>query len=79
MADSTQNSKEKEIIKFLYFSELGDCGEDHKGHQKYCDKMLEDGYTLVSITPMGNLDVRRDSYEGTIVYHWKLLSTKPFK
>ena len=78
MTDSTQK-KEQEIIKFLYFSELGDCGQDHKGHQKYCDEMLSDGYTLVSLTPMGNLDVRRDSFEGTIVYHWKLLAMKAFK
>ena len=41
--------------------------------------MLKEGYTLVSMTPMGNLDVRRDSFEGTIVYHWKLLPMKAFK
>ena len=33
--------------------------------------MLKDGYTLVSITQLGNLDDRRDSYEGTIIYQWK--------
>ena len=41
--------------------------------------MLKDGYSLVSMTPLGDLDVRRDSYEGTLVYHWKLVSIKPFK
>ena len=30
------------------------------------------GYTLVNITSLGNLDDRRDSYEGTLIYHWKL-------
>ena len=54
----TDNSKEQEIVKFFYFSELGTCGENSKGHQEYCDKMLKEGYTLVSMTPMGNLDVR---------------------
>ena len=78
MADNVEK-KEREIIKFFYFSELGDCGEDYKGHQKYCNKMLKDGYSLVSMTPLGDLDVRRDSYEGTLVYHWKLVSIKPFK
>ena len=33
--------------------------------------MIAQGYTLVNMTPLGNLDDRRDSYEGTIVYHWK--------
>ena len=78
MADSAKNTL-PEVVKFFYFSELGTCGEGSKGHQKYCDKMLQDGYTLVSMTPMGNLDVRRDSFEGTIVYHWKLLLKKAFK
>ena len=41
--------------------------------------MLKNGYSLVSMTPLGDLDVRRDSYEGTLVYHWKLVSIKPFK
>ena len=78
MADSVEK-KEQEIVKFFYFSELGTCGENSKGHQEYCDKMLKEGYTLVSITPMGNLDVRRDSFEGTIIYHWKLIPHKAFK
>ena len=76
---TNMSEKEREIIKFFYFSELGDCGENYKGHQKYCDGMLKDGYSLVSMTPLGDLDVRRDSYEGTLVYHWKLVSIKPFK
>ena len=75
----SEQEQKKEIIKFFYFSELGDCGENSKVHQEYCDKMLNDGYTLISINPMGNLDVRRDSFEGTIVYHWKLEPRKAFK
>jgi len=77
--DDLREKKEKEIIKFFYFSELGTCGQSYKEHQSYCDEMLKDGYTLVSMTPLGNLDVHRDSYEGTLVYHWKLLSIKCFK
>ena len=64
-------SKRKEVIRFYYFSELGLCGDD-KGHQHYCDKMISHGYTLIKITPLGNLDNNRDSYEGTLIYHWKL-------
>ena len=33
--------------------------------------MLSQGYTLVNITSLGNLDDRRDSYEGTVIYHWR--------
>jgi len=64
--------KNKEIVKFLYFSELNLVGFDKKIHQKYCDKMIENNYSLVNITPLGNLDTNRDSYEGTLIYHWKL-------
>ena len=64
--------KNKEIVKFLYFSELNLHGCDKKIHQKYCDKMIENNYSLVNITPLGNLDTNRDSYEGTLIYHWKL-------
>ena len=35
--------------------------------------MIEKGYRLTGITPLGNLDDRRDSYEGTIIYHWRKL------
>ena len=79
MADAIKNNKETEIVKFFYFSELGNCGENYEGHQTYCDKMLKEGYSLVSMIPLGNLDVRRDSYEGTLVYHWRLVSIKSFK
>lgn len=65
-------NKNKEIIKFFYFSELDICGSSKKIHQKYCDKMIEHNYTLVKITPLGNLDINRDSYEGTLIYHWKI-------
>ena len=41
--------------------------------------MIEDGYSLVKVTPLGDLDDRRDSYEGTLIYHWRLVSIKPFK
>ena len=34
--------------------------------------MLSEGYTLVSMKSLGGLDDRRDSYEGTMIYHWKL-------
>lgn len=64
--------KEKEIIRFYYFSEQGICGDDRHKHQEYCNNMLKHGYTLVNMTTMGNLDNHRDSYEGTIIYHWKL-------
>lgn len=64
--------KEKEIIRFYYFSEQGSCGDDRIKHEQYCNNMLKHGYTLISLTPMGNLDNQRDSYEGTIIYHWKL-------
>jgi hypothetical protein len=64
--------KKKEIIKFFYFSELNIVGCDKKIHQKYCDRMIENNYTLNKITPLGNLDTNRDSYEGTLIYHWKL-------
>ena len=30
------------------------------------------GLILVNITQLGGLDDRRDSYEGTLIYHWKL-------
>jgi hypothetical protein len=65
-------NKNKEIIKFFYFSELDICGSSKKIHQEYCDKMIENNYTLVKITPLGNLDMNRDSYEGTLIYHWKI-------
>ena len=77
MADNEK--KEKEIIKFYYFSELGECGENAKKHEEYCKKMIEDGYSLVKVTPLGDLDDRRDSYEGTLIYQWRLVSIKPFK
>ena len=35
--------------------------------------MVNNGYRLNRITPLGNLDDRRDSYEGTIIYHWRKL------
>ena len=62
-----------EAIRFYYFSEGGACGNDStaKHHQEYCDSMLAQGYTLVTMTPLGNLDTFRDSYEGTLVYHWR--------
>lgn len=68
-----------EIVKFMYFSESGVCGENSQGthHEKYCTEMLQQGYTLINMTPLGNLDDRRDSYEGTIVYHWKKKNTPP--
>lgn len=76
----TSEKKELEIVKFFYFSELWKLWRRlPRGHQEYCDKMLKDGYSLVSMTPLGDLDVRRDSYEGTLVYHWKLVSIKSFK
>lgn len=63
----------QEFVKFMYFSESGECGEDSRAthHEKYCNDMLSQGYTLVNITSLGNLDDRRDSYEGTVIYHWK--------
>ena len=64
---------QKEVVKFYYFSENATCGDKAAQHEEYCAKMLSDGYTLLSVTPLGNLDDRRDSYEGTIIYHWKLL------
>jgi hypothetical protein len=79
VTDNLKSEKETEIVKFFYFSELGTCGKETEDHQTYCNEMLKDGYTLVSMTPLGNLDVHRDSYEGTIVYHWKLVSIKSFK
>lgn len=69
----SEQEQKKEIVKFYYFSENAGCGENGDKHQEYCAKMLSDGYTLLSITPLGNLDDRRDSYEGTIIYHWRLL------
>jgi len=65
-------NKNKEIIKFFYFSELNLVGNDKKIHQRYCDKMIENNYSLLKIIPLGNLDINRDSYEGTLIYHWKL-------
>jgi hypothetical protein len=65
-------NKEKEIIKFYYFSELETCGVGKLIHQKYCDKMIDNGYSLEKIIPLGNLDIKRDSYEGTLIYHWKI-------
>ena len=63
-----------EVIKFYYFSDGGCCGNDSTAndHEKYCNNMVSNGYTLVNITSLGNLDDRRDSYEGTLIYHWKL-------
>jgi len=68
------SDKRKEVIKFYYFSEGDCCGTNctAKDHQKYCDEMLSEGYTLVSMKSLGGLDDRRDSYEGTMIYHWKL-------
>mgnify|MGYP006452866993 FL=1 len=68
------SEKKEEIIRFYYFSEGGVCGTDATAndHQKYCYEMLENGYTLVSMKSLGGLDDRRDSYEGTIIYHWRL-------
>ena len=63
---------DEEVVKFYYFSENATCGDKAEQHEQYCAKMLSDGYTLLSITPLGNLDDRRDSYEGTMIYHWKL-------
>ena len=62
-----------EVVKFMYFSESGECGQDSRAnnHEQYCSDMLKQGFTLINMTPLGNLDDRRDSYEGTIVYHWK--------
>ena len=64
--------KKHEIIDFLYFSECGNCGESKDYHQKYCNEKLLEGYTLVGITQLGGLDDRRDSYEGTLIYNWRL-------
>jgi hypothetical protein len=66
--------KKEEIIRFFYFSEGNCCGTNctANDHQKYCDEMLDNGYTLVSMKSLGGLDDRRDSYEGTLIYHWKL-------
>ena len=69
------SDKKNEVIKFFYFSEVG--GEHANNcsaveHQKYCDSMMNEGYTLVNITQLGGLDDRRDSYEGTLIYHWRL-------
>ena len=69
------SDKKNEVIKFFYFSEVGgdhanNCSAND--HQKYCDEMLSNGYTLVDITHLGGLDDRRDSYEGTLIYHWRL-------
>mgnify|MGYP003971538073 CR=1 FL=1 len=69
MSDNNDN----EIIKFLYFSETGECGKNAEKHEKYCKEMVNNGYRLNRITPLGNLDDRRDSYEGTIIYHWRKL------
>jgi hypothetical protein len=64
--------KKSELVEFMYFSECGDCGANTSKHQEYCDKKLNEGYALVNITQLGGLDDRRDSYEGTLIYHWKL-------
>ena len=63
-----------EIVKFFYFSEAGCCGENNTAehHQQYCDEMLAKGYTLTDLTTLGGLDDRRDSWEGTLIYHWVL-------
>lgn len=63
-----------EIVKFFYFSEAGCCGEKNTAeqHQQYCDEMLAKGYTLSDLTTLGGLDDRRDSWEGTLIYHWVL-------
>ena len=62
-----------EMVKFVYFSENGSCGKDGKNHEEYCESMIKKGYTLVHLSPLGGLDDRRDSYEGTIIYHWRKL------
>lgn len=64
---------EKEVVKFYYFSENGSCGDSDEKHSTYCSNMIKNGYTLISVNPLGNLDDRRDSYEGTIIYHWRLM------
>ena len=68
------SENKEEIIKFLYFSESGCCGVNSTSehHETYCEEMIRKGYTLVNVHSMGNLDDRRDSYEGTLIYHWKL-------
>lgn len=63
-----------ELVKFVYFSENGSCGKNSKGHEEYCQSMIKQGYTLVHLCQLGGLDDRRDSYEGTIVYHWRKCS-----
>ena len=68
----SEHELQKEVVKFYYFSENATCGDKAVQHEEYCAKMLSNGYTLLSVTPLGNLDDRRDSYEGTIIYHWKL-------
>ena len=35
--------KEKEVIRFYYFSEQGICGDDRHKHQEYCNNMLKHG------------------------------------
>lgn len=62
-----------EMVKFVYFSENGSCGKDGKNHEEYCESMIKKGYTLIHLSPLGGLDDRRDSYEGTIIYHWRKL------
>jgi len=69
----SDNKNNDEIIKFMYFSETGECGKNAEIHERYCKEMVNNGYRLNRITPLGNLDDRRDSYEGTIIYHWRKL------
>ena len=60
-----------ELVKFVYFSENGSCGKNGNGHEEYCESMIKQGYTLIHLCQLGGLDDRRDSYEGTIIYHWR--------
>ena len=45
---NTENKDE--IIKFMYFSETGECGNNADIHEKYCSEMVEKGYRLTGIT-----------------------------
>ena len=66
----SNKEKKDEIIKFMYFSETDECRNNADIHEKYCNEMVKKGYHLNKITPLGNLDDKKDSYEGTIIYHW---------
>ena len=70
----SEEAKLDEMVRFVYFSEAGVCGKTGKNHEEYCDGMVKQGYTLVSLTPLGGLDDRRDSYEGTLIYHWRKIN-----